>query len=257
MTKASNQYYSEFFEKGLRVLELFTRDRSNLSLKEIAKEVGITKPSAFRYVNTMVESGYLTKDPRTKLVKVGPKALALSRNLVDSHDVLQIVKKFIDYVSESHHLTIDSFLYEGDRHVRLYVASPSGTETYYSVPEEIAFYCTALGKAILAYLPKNEQDEMIDNCTFAKRTAKTITSKEDLLSDIEKIRQRGYAIHDEELIEGQLAIAAPFFNLRAERPMGAISFDFPKMRLTLEEIEEKYAQILLKLAKDISESIPN
>jgi DNA-binding IclR family transcriptional regulator len=252
----SNQYFSEFFEKGLKVLALFTQDRTTLSLKEVALEIGITKPSAYRYVNTLVELGYLRKDPRTKLLRVGPNAISLGQNLVQSHDVLQIIKKFTDYVRELHHFTIDSVLTEGNEFVRLYISDSGGMVSFHSVPIEVAWYSTSLAKAILAFYPEEERDAIIDSLKFEKQTEKTITSKEELLADLEATRQRGYAVHNEEFVANQVAIGAPIFDLRTNRPIGAISFDFPTSQISLEEVEQKYAQVLLKLTRDISEAIP-
>ncbi len=256
LKQSSNQYFSEFFEKGLKVLGLFTQDRTTLSLKEISEEIGITKPSAYRFVNTLVELGYLRKDPRTKLLRVGPKSISLGQNLVQSHDVLQIIKKFTDYVRELYHFTIDSVLTEGSDFVRLYMSDTGGMVTFHWVPLEVAWYSTSLAKAILAFYPAEERDAIIDNLQFVKQTDKTIASKDKLLADLEETRKRGYAVHDEEFFANQVAIGAPIFDLRASRPIGAISFDFPTNQIELEELEQKYAHVLLKLTKDISEAIP-
>ena len=76
------------------------------------------------------------------------------------------------------------------------------------------------------------------------------------MADLEATRQRGYAVHDEEFVANQVAIGAPIFDLRVNRPIGAISFDFPTSQISLKEVEQKYAQVLLKLTRDISEAIP-
>ena len=96
MKEVPESYFSKTIEKGLRILNLFNQGRTRLSLKMISEEIGINKTSAFRYINTLVQLGYLKKDPQTKLLEIGPKAVYLSYTITKSFNLLQIIKPLVD-----------------------------------------------------------------------------------------------------------------------------------------------------------------
>ena len=123
------------------------------------------------------------------------------------------------------------------------------------MPLEKLCYCTALGKALLAYLPEEETSDIISCLDYETKTDKTITNDDGLMADLTKTRNRGYSINDEEYKEGIIAISAPFFNLNDNKPIGAVCFDFYTHQCSLEKAEREYSDILLKLARDLSSAI--
>jgi IclR family pca regulon transcriptional regulator len=252
MKETSTLYFSKPFAKGLKVLGLFSNERTSLSLKEIAEIMDTDRSSAYRFTNTLVELNYLKKDPRSKLLTLGPSAYFLGLNLVKSFSLRQVIRPFIDDVHHKYGITIDAAFLEGDIAVQLYYCPAENALTYQLPIVNPAIHCTSVGKAILAFLPKDEMLAIVDRLPLVKKTERSITNKEDLLADLKKTRQKGYAINNEELVVGQIVIGAPFFNLETGRPMGAVSFDFSIIQNTLKGIETKYLDILLKLAKDIS-----
>jgi len=255
MSKIEKPHFYGTLEKGLKVLSLFDQKHSSLSLKAVSEMSGINKSSSFNLVNTLVELGFLSKDEQTKLIKVGPRAIILSHNLMSGHYVMKIVQKFISYTSAAHKLSIYAVILEKKTLISQFVGETFDYFDIISAPLEELCYCTALGKALLAYLPEAERIDILKDLRFEKRTEKTITNQHDLIEDLEKTRNRGYAINDEEYIKGIISIAAPFFDLRENRPIGAVCFDFYAHQYSLERIEKDYLNILLKLVKDISESV--
>ncbi len=256
MKENPDRYYSKFFEKGLKVLTLFSPDHDSLNLKGIAAAIDADASSAYRFVNTLVKLNYLRKDPRTKLLTLGPKAYSMGLNLVKSFSLLRIIKPLIDEAYDKHQVTIDSGIMEGDILLKVYQRVARDTLSYQLPQVEREIQCTALGKAILAFLPGPERTAIIDGLNFMKKTENTILTKKDLLADLEKTRTRGYAVNNEEYIAGVCALGAPFFHLESRRPVGAISFDFSILQYSLAEAEKKFGTMLLKLADEISRLIP-
>ena len=118
------------------------------------------------------------------------------------------------------------------------------------------FYCSSLGKVSEPHpLPKNEMTKILRKLTLSVRTPYTISNKRDLLADLQKTRKRGYALTGEEWMLGLTAIGAPIFNLNTNRVLGAVCFDYMATRSSMEMIERKYKELLLKLAKDISQAV--
>ncbi len=256
MRKPQNPYFSKTIEKGLKILNLFNQNRTSLTLKEISQDVDINKTSAFRFANTLIQLGYLRKDPKTRLLKLGPKALFLSHSLMKSFDLLQIIKPFIDDAYKRYNNTIDSALLDGNTILILYRREAKDTLTFRLPPVTTALYCTALGKAALAHIPENEILAIIEQIDFIKKTKNSLVNKEALMTDLKKTRKRGYSLNNEEYVLGLISIGAPLLNMEANRAIGAISFDFSTAQYSLNTIERKYAKTIVKLAKDISAMIP-
>jgi len=248
----SNAYYSEPFAKGLRILGLFKPEQKELSLSEIVSALKASPSSVYRFTNTLVRLGYLKKDPSTKRLSLGQRSYMLGLGLVNSFSLLEVVKPFIDEVHDKYDISIDSCVLEEQALLQLYFRAAKDAPAYRALIINPAIHCTGLGKAIMAYLPEEELKSMLNRLPLIRRTNKSITDKDKLLKDLEKTRQRGYAINNEEYIKGLFTIATPFFNLETGKPIGAVSFDFLVSQASLKDVEKKYHDVLLKLGKDIS-----
>ena len=91
-------------------------------------------------------------------------------------------------------------------------------------------YCTAMGKAMLAWLPQTEVHDLIDQITFERLTPKTIASREELMQALERVRRRGYSIDDEEAELGARCIGAPIFD-QEHNPVAALSVSCASARI--------------------------
>jgi DNA-binding IclR family transcriptional regulator len=249
-------YFSKVIEKGWRILGLFTPETPSLSLKDITLKTGINPASTFRFVETLIQLGYLKKDPRTKLIKLGSAALALSHNVIGSFDMRQIVIPYIDEAFERFNVTIDSGVVEEGRLVTLYRREAKDT-LLFKMPLLSAdiIHCTALGKAYISWLPEEELSRLLDGRTYTRRTPHTLTSRTALLADLRRTRERGYSINNEESVLGLISIGAPLLNRKGE-VLGAVSFDNPTVHFTLEEAEKRFAPAVLRLAQDIQPMLP-
>jgi len=250
--KGSRPYFSEPFAKGLRVLGLFSSERTSLSLKEVAEGLGANPSSAYRFTSTLVALKYLDKDPKTRLLSLGQRAYRLGLGLVNSFSLLDVVKPFIDDIHDRYNISVDSCVLEEEALLQVYFRGAKDAPTYKALIINPAIHCTGLGKAILAFLPEAERTSLLSHLRLVARTEKSITNKSDLIADLGRTRARGYAINNEEYIKGLFTVATPFFNLETGRPVGAVSFDFLVHQDSLRDVERKYAKVLLKLGQDIS-----
>lgn len=253
MLDNSDQYFSKTLEKGFVILDLFDRDHPRRRLSEISQLTGINKTSVYRFVSTMVKLGYLSKNNR--LLKLGPRALLLGHNFIQSFDLLQGIKPLIDKAFIENKITIDSALLHGLTLLALYRREAPGTVFFRQPLINQDFHARAIGKAVLAQLNENELLHILDRVSLKKHTAKTISRKEDIVPEIEVTKERGYSINNEEFMSGLICIGAPLLNFKTKSVVGAISFDFPSSEQSLSSIERNYTGILTKLASDISEMI--
>ena len=235
---------------------LFNQDHKKMSLMDISKATGIGKVSAFRYINTLIELGYLRREAQTKLLKPGPAAILLSNNLMKSFDLLEIIRPYIDEAFNTYNISIDSALLEGNALLKLYQRVVKEKIMYDLPIVETGLHCTALGKAVLAFLPEKEMESIVDSMSLTKRSKNTLMTKTSLLADLAKTRKRGYSLNDEEYITGLVSVGAPLINSEANRAIGAVSFTFSTSEYTLDKMEKKYADIVVDLANEISGVIP-
>ena len=239
----------------LQILRKRTQDPQSVQPGAAQPEPQGRRSSAYRFVNTLVKLDYLKKDPRTKLLTLAPRSYLLGLNLSRSFSLLQVVKPIIDKVYDSRQISIDSALLSGSTLLKLYQRVAPDMVTYQSSVVDPATHSHALGKAILAFLPDSEMHEVVDQIPLVKRTENTLTTKKDLIADLKKTRERGYAINNEEFVLGLFALAVPFFSRETNLPIGAVSIDFSTAQHTLKEAQDQYIDILKMMGEDISRGV--
>jgi len=257
MTKKNqNQYFSKTIEKGFKILSLFLSEKTRLSRIEISKLTGINMTSTYRFIDTLITLGYLRKDPRTKMLELGPSAFVMGHSFVNNFSIRSIVKPLLDQFYDKNKITVDSAVVYEETILLLYRRSSKQTVGY-NIPTMATdlFHCSCLGKAVLAWLPPVERDSFLQRLKLKSLTQNTITSKKKLIEELELSRIRGYVINNEELMPGLLSIGAPLLNNIGNEPIGAISIDFSTAKHTVEQIQEDFVDILIQLANQISTSL--
>ncbi len=252
---ASNrQYFSTSLEKGLKVLSLFDTENRSLTQTEISRTLSMNMTSTYRFVNTLVELDYLEKDAKTKEVRLGIRSLALCTNMMQSSDELRLIKKLVDEVYNRYNITIDVAFAVDDGFMRAYQREAKETLTYHlPAVAKNSLHNTSIGKAYLATLSDESLKRMVDGISFTPKTENTITDKERLLAEIERTRQRGYAMSIEEYLPGLITIGAALINLDTDTGLGGVSFDFSIIQQDARSVEEQYSALIVDLAESISE----
>jgi len=253
---SDEQYYSTTLEKGLKVFSLFNSDHPGLTQTEIAKLTGINPTSVYRFVNTLVSLGYLSKDPQSKRVTPGTAAVLLANNILACSDLVQNVRPLIDEFFSRHNMTMDLALVDGDHLFIAYRRMAHGALSYHFPNLLTDLNCLALGKAFLAHLPREEMERILAHTGLARRTPDSIADPGLFSEEIARVRRQGYAIGNEEFIPGLLALAAPVFDSQTERVMGAVSVNGHTAQHTMEVLEREFAGKIVNLAEKISEVLP-
>ena len=250
-------YFSKSLEKGLKILALFNDKTPTLTQSEIAKTLGLNMTSTYRYINTLVEMGYLEKDAKTKTIRPSIHCLLMCVNLMHAADNLQMIKEVIDRINQERNISIDMAFGVEDRLVRIYHKEAEETLTY-SLPEfsKNCLHNTALGKAYLSSLPDQLIADKIATLELVAKTEKTIVNRDRLHQEIEKTKERGFAMAEEEYLPGVLAIAAPLHDPITNMGVGAVSFDFSVLQYSSAEIIATYGDLIKETAAILSELLP-
>ena len=250
-------YFSKSLEKGLKILALFNKNTHALTQSEISKTLGLNMTSTYRYINTLVEMGYLEKDASTKKIRPSINCLLMCINLMHATDNLKIIKEVVDRINRKKNISIDVAFVVGDTLVRIYHKKAEETLTY-SLPEfsKNSLHNTALGKAYLSSLPDHLIAEKIETMELVAKTNKTIVDKAQLLQEIQLTKDRRFAMADEEYLTGVLAIAAPLYDPITGMGVGAVSFDFSVLQHSGAEIVATYGELIKETATILSELLP-
>jgi len=250
-------YFSKSLEKGLKILALFDRESPVLTQRAIANALVLNSTSTYRYINTLVELGFLEKDSQTKAIRPGVQSLVFCTNMLRATDHRRLVKKIIDPIHQAHNISIEVVFAVDDSLVRFYNKEAAETLTY-SLPDSShnCLHNTALGKAYLAALPEDLMRAKVDGMTLAGKTDKTIRNKKRLMAELRAVRARGYAMAVEEYLPGLIAIGAALADPLSGKAVGAVSFDFSVLQNTAEDIRERYADMIVATAAALSEVLP-
>ena len=225
-----------------------------LSLTEIARGCGLHKSTAFRFLQTLLQLGYVFRDEAGDRYGLSLKLNALAGIRSGSRDILRYAASSLDFLSretgETIHLAVLEdgnliYLRKIESHRVLRVATMTS-----SVGGGAPLYCTGLGKAVLAFFPLQEQEHYIAHQVFARFTANTITDGPALLAELALIREQGYAFDRQEHEEGVVCAAAPIFG-SGQLPLGAISIAGPSVRMGEEELK-RYTALILEASREIS-----
>jgi len=200
-------------ERALNILEAAANRRDGLTNSEISHKLGIPKSSASYILRTLERRGYLRRDVENGRYRLGLKILSLGGDARANLDLAEVALPFMQALQERIHLTIHlAVLDQGEAVYIEKVEAPGFFKVNTWVGRRMFLHSTSVGKCLLAWLPKPEVETLLRQQGMKKRTPKTISSLPKLLADLERVRDQGHAIDDEENSLGARCVGAPIFN---------------------------------------------
>lgn len=222
--------------RALDILECFNGSIEELGISELSEMMGLSKSTIYGLVNTLLIKGYLEQNNNNKRYHLGLKLFELGSIVNKRMDLRTEAKPFCEELSKKNNATVHLAARYNNEIVYIdKVDTPTAIIIFSQVGKRAPLYCTGVGKAILAFLEKEQINEYISSAKFIKYTERTITSGEFLLDELNRIEENGYAIDNEEIVDGLKCIAAPIFDY-TNNPIGAISVSFPLGQLSEEDI---------------------
>lgn len=244
MKNSKKKYFQiSSLEKGIKVLELLA-DKQELTVTKVAEHLGLNRTGSHRFLATLRELGYVEKnvDSRYQLTF---KMLELGMKLANRFEVRRVARPYMQKLASTYSETINLGYWDGRMIVHLdKIDSPEILRIDPGIGTRVPAYCTALGKSVLAFLPQDELDGFLTSVKLESHTPNTITTKKRLKEELEKIRERGYAVDSEEMAIGLRCVGAPVFDYTG-RPSYSISLSAPAMRIN--------PQLIKRIQKDIRE----
>jgi IclR family acetate operon transcriptional repressor len=231
-------------DRALSILDAFGTRSDELGLSELAKLVGLPKATAYRLVSTLEQHHYLRRAPSSSRYQLGLRAVALGK-LALSHlglgdHILPHMQALAQLCGETVSLGI---LDRGEvTHLRR-VDSTAAPAMDRAVGVRSPAHATALGKAMLAYLPDSEVESLVGLHPLVALTPRTVTDPVALRSQLAAIRELGYALDDGEYAGGLRCVAAPIFD-QQRTVIASLAVTGPAFRLTDDRLGEVRDQLL-------------
>jgi len=236
--------------KVLRILEALDASPAGLQLREIAQQTRVNKRTAYRFVAHLQSEGYLLRDEAGAYV-VAPKLARLGAGIAYHATLRKVSRPMALALSNDTKETVNLGVLDG--HEVLYldvIESPHSFRMASQPGMHRPVNCTALGKALLAFLPAEQREEILPLLTFERATPRTISNLARLRKELALAVQQGYAIDDQETDMGARCVAAPILD-ESGNVAAAISVSGPITRIGRDRIHA-YAQAVRKAARAIS-----
>lgn len=250
MTKAV-----QTIERAFKIIELLGNADYSLGISEIAQQSGLPLATTHRLLSTLLKLGYAEQNPETNKYTLGVRILQLRGAIIEQLNLgiqaMPIMKMLMDRVGETVHLAV---LNEGEI---VYIERVEGLRTqgmYTRIGKRAPAHCTALGKVILSNLPEECWYEDVVNRRGLKPFSETtITSIAVLRQELERTRERGYAIDNGETGERVRCVAAPIRDYTGQ-VVAALSISGPQTQITVDRVPD-LGKAVCKAAEMISNKL--
>lgn len=239
--------------KTFEVLETINRE-PKLSLKEITERVSLPKPTVFRLLYTLQALGYVDQDSDSQTYTLSSKFISFVSGANRGDGLLNCAKSYMEKLQDEFKETVNlAKLVNG---VPTYINILESKQPFRisdNIGDQASFHSTAIGKAIIAYLPKEVREEIFKKYKYIRFTKKTLMNSAQIKKEIEKIKNQGFALDNEEGHDGVICVGTPILD-KNNNAIAAISISMPKVRAK-KQILEKLKKKLPEIAKEISSKL--
>jgi DNA-binding IclR family transcriptional regulator len=245
-------YKVQVLDRAINILEFIGRQSSGeAALPELSAAMKLHKTTTHRIAHVLESRGLLRRGLDSNRYRLGLHLYDLGCQALDHVNIRDEARPLMTRVAFEVGETVHLALL--DRAEVLYIERVEAQRSLTmgsKLGARNPVYCTALGKAILAWSPEAEVDRVLGGSRMEARTRNTITNVLTLKRELERIRDRGYAIDDEEIEEGIRCIAAPILSAN-DRAVAAISVSGPSSRITPDRYQ-LIGKTMMKAAQELS-----
>ena len=253
--RKKSDYIIQSVDHALDVLEAFHGEEDELGITELSRRLKLHKNNIFRILATLESRGYVEQNLSTDNYRLGLKTLEMGQTYIRHTGLLSVARPLMEElnakVSENVYIGIlkDRYAFYLD-----VVESTHTVRVLSRVGCRVPTYCSAMGKAQLAYESMETIMDILNKKELKKFTANTISMREDVIKHLMLVKETGYAIDDEEWDEGVRCVAAPIFDY-TRKVVGAISISAPSVRMGMERVKKEYVPLIKEACAQVSERL--
>lgn len=225
------------------------QENDGLSVSELATEVDMSRSTAHRHLTSLEQVGYVIRE--NDHYHIGLRFLHLGIYARDRYGIYWQARPKVDKLADQTDERVQLMVEEHGQGVQLYPKfGNQSVQTDAQPGQRVHLHTNAAGKAILAFLPREHVEEIIDELGCPRQTDNTITDPDALFDELNKIRDRGVAFNDGERIEGLRAVGAPVLD-SDRNVVGSISISGPAGRFTDNWYHEELPKLLRGAVNEI------
>ena len=249
------KYSAPAVERALEILEIMVQNNRSFTATEMAGILNVSVNSVFRIFIELERKYYVLKDPADSSYELTPKIYYLGTALKERISIVTAARTYMKRLFRTTNETVILSVLDEDYNTIIVdqLVSKQPVKFVSTVGCKYDTYVSATGKAMLAFLEPNEIEEYLTKTRFKKITENTIVDKMKFREELQKIREEGIALDQEESIPGLISMASPVFSAggKVEGAIGTTDFVFLMKEGKLEQVVEQ----IKKQAADLSETL--
>jgi IclR family transcriptional regulator, KDG regulon repressor len=242
-------YSAPSVKKAFKILYTISDASNGLGISDLSKKLKIGKSTVHGITSALEEMGVLVRDPFYKRYTVGYSLLELCRTAYAKIELKDLARKPMEKLMEKVGETVFLGVLNGD-HVTIVDMVESWNEMKITSPPgtRLPLLAGATGRVLLSQIEKEKAKEMIQKKGLVRYTSKTVIDQRQFLREIEKVKEQGYAVDDEEYIPGVRAVAVPLvFPSSPPAALWVVGFtstlDDQKVKTVIREIQETVQEV--------------
>ena len=224
---------SKSLAKGLAVLDVLAASPRPLTAVQLSQQLKYPRPTLYRILDTLLHHDFVMREGEGAFYRLSFKVLDLGHQLLERTDLLGAARPVLQRLEAEFRETVHLAVHQDGRMVYLDKCEGSGPFCTHSRPgSSVPMHCTALGKAVLAFLPASKAHAILRTRGMPRFTARTTVSGTAMDRELSTIRRLGYALDDVEFEPGVRCVGAPILDHRSQS-VAAISVSAPASRMSL------------------------
>ncbi|NUC70951.1 IclR family transcriptional regulator [Haloterrigena sp. SYSU A558-1] len=248
MASESQHRPVETVETAFDIVDVLKRD-DGAGITDIADELGLAKSTVHRHVKTLESRGLLVREG--DVYRISTWFLDYGIHVRNRHRLYDVARPKVDELAAETNEKVWCVIEEHGMGVHIYGAEGRhSVKTHARIGQRTYLHQFAAGKAILAHLPDDRIESILEDYGLAAQTDQTITERDTLYDQLATIRDRGYAFNREESVIGVHAVGAPIRN-ESGTAIGAISVAGPANRLRGDLMTEELPFLLLGATNEV------
>lgn len=245
--------YVRSLDRGLAVIRSFTNEQPRMTISDVARETGLTRAAARRFLHTLASIGYVGSNGAYFYLR--PRVLELGYAYLSSASFADIAQEHLVHLAEELHESCSASVLDLPDIVYVARAQTSRIMTIaLAVGTRLPAFATSMGRVMLSALPPKALDSYMAQADFDRLTGHTVTGKAALRRILKTVDEQGYAVIDQELELGVRSVAAPVHDADG-KVIAAINVSAHASRVTLQELRSRFLPHLLRAADEIDRDL--
>jgi IclR family KDG regulon transcriptional repressor len=253
--RKKTDYIIQSVDHALDVMEAFQGEEDELGITELSRRLKLHKNNIFRILATLENRGYIEQNRVTDNYRLGLGTLELGQTYIRHTGLLRVARPITEELGKKVNENVYIGILKENYAFYLDVVESAHTVRVLSrVGCRVPTYCSAMGKAQLAFETPETIAEVLGKKELKKFTPSTISDRDKVVEHLALVKELGYAVDDEEWDEGVRCVAAPIYDY-TRKVVGAVSISAPSVRMPMEQVKMEYVPMIIEACEEISDRL--